>query len=159
MDDVIQLKKGSLRKIGIKDWDGNETGEYIIFDLEDISLPARYQQCIEMHKKNKNYLTMQYTIIDKRPDLKGKKLMSRNEEEKFKILEEFCKREMEALDLILGEGGTKKILAGRKPYYSMFDDIDEALTPIMPKLKMTANDIIKKVKDKYGNNEEKNVLE
>lgn len=158
MDGIIQIKKGNLLRIGIKDWEGNDTGESLIFDLEDISLPLKYQECTEKHKKNKQWLIMTFTAINKKQDVKGKKLLSKNEEEKIKALDEFYLREMEALDLILGKDGTKKMLAGRNPYYSMFEDIDEALAPIMPKLKITADDIISKVKEKYKDNAEKNVL-
>ncbi len=67
---------------------------------------------------------------------------------------------MEALDLFLGQNGTNKLLNGRKPYYSMYEDISEILEPIMPKLKLRADDIVNKIKEKYSNNAtEKNVLE
>ena len=76
------------------------------------------------------------------------------------MLQEFYKREMEALDLFLGQNGTNKLLNGRKPYYSMYEDISEILEPIMPKLKLRADDIVNKIKEKYSNNAtEKNVLE
>ena len=66
---------------------------------------------------------------------------------------------MDALDLFLGEGGTKKLLNGRKPYYSMYDDISEILEPILPKLKLSADSIVKKIKEKYSNTKENDVLE
>ena len=42
----------------------------------------------------------------------------------------------------------------------MYEDINEILEPIMPKLKLRADDIAKKIKDKYSNanNQDKNVL-
>ena len=60
----------------------------------------------------------------------------------------------------MGENGTKKLLNGRNPYYSMYEDINDMLKPILPKLKLRADDIAKKIKDKYSNvnNQEKNVL-
>ena len=66
---------------------------------------------------------------------------------------------MDALDLFLGEGGTKKLLNGRKPYYSMYDDISEMLEPILPKLKLSADSIVEKIKEKYSNTKENDVLE
>ena len=160
MADFIQLKKDNILRIGIKDNDGNDTGEHLEFDMEDINLALRLNECDEKHRKNLEFLRNQFIIIDKKEDKKGKKILSWKEEEKLKVLQEFYKREMEALDLFLGENGTKKLLNGRNPYYSMYEDINDMLKPILPKLKLRADDIAKKIKDKYSNvnNQEKNVL-
>lgn len=161
----IQLKKDNILRIGIKDANGNEIKDkngknvYLEFDIEDVELPLRLSQCEEMHKKNVQYVKMQFIVIDKQEDKKGKKLLSWKEEEKLKILKEFYNREMKALDLFLGKGGTKKLLNGRNPYYSMYDDIGEILEPIMPKLSLRAEDISNKIRNKYSNAKEKNVLE
>ena len=159
-ENFIQLKKDSILRIGIKDSDGNDTGEHLEFDMEDINLAIRLNECDEKHRKNLEFLRNQFIIIDKKEDKKGKKILSWKEEEKLKVLQEFYKREMEALDLFLGENGTKKLLNGRNPYYSMYEDINDMLKPILPKLKLRADDIAKKIKDKYSNvnNQEKNVL-
>ena len=53
------------------------------------------------------------------------------------------------MDLFLGEGGTKKFLNGRNPYFEMWDDISEALEPYMDKMKLTVNDMEKRIKEKY----------
>ena len=159
-ENFIQLKKDSILRFGIKDSDGNDTGEHLEFDMEDINLAIRLNECDEKHRKNLEFLRNQFIIIDKKEDKKGKKILSWKEEEKLKVLQEFYKREMEALDLFLGENGTKKLLNGRNPYYSMYEDINDILKPILPKLKLRADDIAKKIKDKYSNvnNQEKNVL-
>ena len=159
-NDFIQLKKSSILKIGIKDAKGNDTGKHLEFDLEDIELPLRLNECEAKHRKNLEYLRNQFVIIDKKEDKKGKFILSWKEEEKLKILQEFYKREMEALDLFLGQNGTNKLLNGRKPYYSMYEDINDMLVPILPKLKLKADDIANKIKEKYSNKAtEKNVLE
>ena len=160
MADFIQLKKDNILKIGIKDIEGNDTGEHLEFDMEDIELPLRLNECEARHRKNLEFLKMQFVIIDKKEDKKGKFILSWKEEEKLKILQEFYKREMEALDLFLGQNGTNKLLNGRKPYYSMYEDINDMLVPILPKLKLKADDIANKIKEKYSNKAtEKNVLE
>lgn len=159
MKDVIQLKKNEIIKIGIRDAEGNDTGNYLEFDLEDIELPLRANECEVQHRKNLDFLRMQFVIIDKKEDKKGKKLLSWKEEEKLKVLQEFYKREMDALDLFLGKGGTAKLLNGRNPYISMYSDIDEILKPIMPKLKLNADNIMNKIKQKYSNDKEDDVLE
>lgn len=160
MKDVIQLKRDNILKIGINDADGKDTGEHLEFDLEDIELPLKLNECEAKHRKNLEYLKMQFVIIDKKEDKKGKYLLSWKEEEKLKVLKEFYKREMEALDLFLGEGGTEKLLNGRKPYYSMYEDINDILEPILPKIQLKTDNIINDIKKKYSNKQnEKNVLE
>jgi len=156
MEDFIQLKKDNVIRIGIKNYKGEDTGEILEFDLEDIELPLRYQNLIEQHKKNVSYVEHQFVIIDKREDVKGKKLLSRNQEEKIKVLNEFFKREMDVLDMFLGEGKTQMILniMGRKPYLEMFDDIAEALQPILPIFEKVYEDTDKKIKDKYKMNDD-----
>lgn len=158
MDNFIQLKKDNILRIGIKTADGVDTGEHLEFDMEDINLPLRLNECEEQHRKNINDLRMKVLLIDKKEDKKGKKILSWKEEEKIKLFNEFYAKEMDALDLFLGKGGTAKLLNGRKPYYSMYEDISEMLEPILPMLQTSADDIIKKVKEKYGNKKE-DVLE
>jgi len=151
MEDFIQLKKDNIIRIGIKDQNGKDTGKMLEFDMQDIELPLRYQELLEEHKKNVNYVRHQFMIIDKKEDIKGKKILSKNEEEKLKILVEYYKREMTALDLFLGEGKTQMILdiMGRKPYFSMFDDIAEALEPIAPIFEKNLEETQKTIKEKY----------
>ena len=81
-DNTIQLKKSDILRLNIKDEEGNDTGEYLEFDLEDIELPLKYQDLIEKDKKNKELIRNQFIIIEKRQDVKGKKLLSKNEEDK-----------------------------------------------------------------------------
>ena len=154
MENFIQLKKDNILRIGIKTADGKETGEHLEFDLEDIELPLRLNECEVQHRKNVTDLRMKTLIIDKKEDKKGKKLLSWKEEEKIKLFKEFYEKEMQTLDLFLGENGTKKLLNGRKPYYSMYEDINEMLGPILPLLKVNAHKIVEDVKKKYAKKEE-----
>ena len=154
MADFIQLKKSNILRIGIKDENGNDTGEHLEFDMEDIDLPIKLNECEKTHRKNVSFIRNQFIIIDKKEDKKGKQLLSWKEEEKLKYLKEFYKREMEALDLFLGKDGTKKMLNGRNPYYSMYEDIIEMLEPKLPKLAMRTDDIIKQIKNKYSGKDE-----
>ena len=82
----ITLGKDDVLRLAIKDYEGNDIGEYLEFDFEDIELPLRYQELMEQDKKNRSYLQKQLLIIDKRQDVKGHKLMSKNEEDKIKAL-------------------------------------------------------------------------
>lgn len=121
-------------------------------------MPLRINQCELEHRKNVQNLHAQMLIIDKKQDKKGKQLLSWKEEEKIKAFNEFYKKEIKSLDLFLGEGGTAKLLNGRKPYYSMYEDISDVLEPILPKIKERTIDITDRIKEKY-NNKKSDVIE
>lgn len=153
----IQLKESeSIVKIGIKDPEGKDTGVTITFDLEDFDLPLNMNKSDAMHKKNEESLKYAFMIIDKKEDKTGKFLLSWKEEEKIKELKSFYEKEIKALDLLIGEGKTREILnaMGRKPYYTMFNDIMELLDPELPVIDQTADKLIDKIKDKYHISEE-----
>ena len=151
--EYIQLKKDDILRVGIKDANGKDTGEHLEFDLEDIELPLRIEEAMEKHKRNMEELQKRKFILDKNKDNK------RNDMETLKLMKEFFVKEEKTLDLFLGKGGTKKMLNGRKYYYTMFDDIIEMLDPIFPLIEERAGKIADKIKNKYGNKEEEEVLE
>lgn len=156
MNEYIQLKTRNTLKIGIKDEFGKEKKDengnllYIEFDLEDIELPLKYNKCEFLIRKAKQDLKFDLLIINKRQDVKGKYLLSKNEEEKIKATKKYYKTMEEAMNLFLGEGAVDKIF-GKKRYYEMFDDLAEQLEPIMPMLSDNLANITKKVTEKYKN--------
>ena len=160
MEEYIKLKKDSIIKIGIRDSEGNDTGEHLEFDLEDIDLAFKLNDCAKMHDENVKELKRTYAVIEKKKDVKKKNsIMSVNTEAKIKALKEFYVKEEKALDLFLGEGGTKKLLNGRSPYYTMYDDISEMIEPIVPLLSKNAKSIEDRIKEKYKpNKKEDNIL-
>lgn len=154
--DYIKIKENKdIFRLGIIDEKGNivkdEKGEEVCleFDLADIELPLRYNRCINEVNNAKRKLKNQLVIIDKKQDHKGKQLLSANEEAKVKALQQFYKEMENAMDLFLGQGGTQKYLNGRKPYWTMFEDLNEAIEPYMDKLQLTVKDMEKRIKDKY----------
>ena len=156
----IGLRNDNILKLEIVDELGNSTGEYLEFDLEDITLPFKYQEIIERLKKSRNNLKNQFTIIEKKQDHKGKKLMSSNEEEKLKALNNFYKEQVEIYNIFLGKNGVQKLLNGRKLRWTTLSEIDELIEKqIAPQLNVTMNDITKKIKSKYSSKKEDNVLE
>lgn len=163
IDNTIQkigLKNENLLKLEIVDEKGNSTGEFLEFDLEDIELPFKYQEIIERLKKSRQNLKNQFTIIEKKQDHKGKKLISSNEEEKLKALNNFYKEQVEIYNIFLGENGVQKLLNGRKLRWTTLNEIDELIEKqIAPQLNVTMDDITKKIKSKYSNKKEDNVLE
>ena len=151
IDNVIKLNKDSVFRLGIQTSDGKDTGEFLEFQLDDIELPLRYQELIEKDKKNKERLKNQMLIIDRREDVKGKKLLSKNEEDKIKALNEFFIKEVEVYNMFLGARGVEKLLNGRKFTWTTLQEIDEIIEKqIAPHLDMNMENITKKVKEKYS---------
>lgn len=149
-DNFIQLEKDTVLRLGIKTDDGKDTGEYLEFDLEDIEMPLKYQDMLEKDKKNKERLKNQVLIIDRRQDVKGKKLLSKNEEDKIKALNDFFKKEVEIYNIFLGENGVQKLLNGRKIGWTTLQEIDNIIEKqISPHLNMTMQNITDKIKEKY----------
>ncbi len=159
-DNKIQLKNENILKLEIYTDQGEETGDFLEFDLEDIELPFKYQEIIDRLKKSRNKIKNQFAIIDKKEDHKGKKLLSSNEEAKLRTLNDFYKEQAEIYNIFLGENGVEKLLHGRKMRWTTLMEIDEIIEKqIAPKLNATMEDITKKIKSKYSNKEEDNILE
>lgn len=156
-ENFIQLNKSDVLRLKIRTDEGKDTGEYLEFQLDDIELPLRYQELIEKDKKNKENLRNQMLIIDRRQDVKGKKLLSKNEEDKIKALNEFFIKEIEVYNMFLGARGVEKLLNGRKFTWTTLQEIDEIIEKqIVPHLDVNMENITNKVKEKYGQALKKN---
>ena len=158
-NNYIQLKKDNILRLGIKDSEGNDTGNVLEFDLEDASLLLRYQELVEKEKKNRIWLNNQFLIIDKKQDHKGKKLLSSNEQAKLESINEFFKREKEVLDMFLGEGGTDKLLNGRKMGWTSLQEINDiVVNQISPYIDKSMDNLTNKVKELYKDSTENDVI-
>ena len=160
-DNVIKLNDSDVLTLKIQTKDGEFTGEELTFYLEDIELPLKYQKMLEKDKKNKEYLRNQLVIIDKRQDVKGKKLLSKNEEDKIRALNDFFNKEVEVYNMFLGNNGVQKLLNGRKLGWTTLQEIDDIIDKqISPYIDIDMERITNKVKEKYGQAVErsKNVL-
>ena len=93
-NNIIKLNNDNILRLRIQTSDGKDTGECLEFQLDDIELPLKYQELVEKEKKNREYLKNQFVIIDRRQDVKGKKLLTKNEEDKIKLIKEFFEKEM-----------------------------------------------------------------
>ena len=117
-------------------------------------LPLKYQQLLEKHKKNKQWIINQETIINKREDVKGKKLLSKNEEDMMIAYKQFYDKETEIYNEFLGENGVQKLLNGRAMGWTRLQEIDNIInTQIVPKLDISKEKIIDKIKSTYGSND------
>ena len=151
MENFIKLNKDDVLRLGIKTSDDKDTGEFLEFDLSDIELPLRYQELLEKDKKSKEYLKNDFFMIDKRQDVKGKKLLSKNEEDKIKAINEFFKRETEIYNMFLGGNGVQKLLNGRKLGWTSLQEIDEIIEKqIVPYLDLNMKSVQEKIKQKYS---------
>lgn len=155
MEYISLNKRKDILQLGFKDKDGNVVKDkngnevFIEFDLGDIELPLKYNKCTNQIEQARKNLKAQFIIIDKKQDHKGKQLLSSNEVEKVKAMKQFYKDMEVAMDLFLGQGGTRKFLNGSNPYWEMWDDIDEMLKPYYDKLKLTVTDMTNRIKEKY----------
>ena len=152
MENYIQFKENEdISKLRNRDEKGKDTGEMLVFNLQDIDLPLRLQQMEEEDKKNRANLRNQFVIIDKKEDHKGKKLFSAKEEAKIKAMQEFYKKEIDIYNLFLGERGVQKLLNGRELSWNTLEEIDEIIEKaIQPKLQINADSIKEKIAKKYS---------
>ena len=162
MENYIKVEKKDIFRLGIADENGNpkldENGKevYLEFDLADIELPLKLNKCELMIRNAQSKLKDRIVIINKKEDKKGKMLLSSNEEERIRALKEYYDSMEKAIDLFIGEGGTKKVFGNRR-YWEMYEDLSEMLKPFLPKLKLSINDMTDRIKNKY-NVKEDNVL-
>lgn len=150
-NNTIKLNNSDVLTLKIQTQDGKDTGECLQFQLDDIELPLRYQELLEKDKKNKEHLRNQMLIIERRQDVKGKKLLSKNEEDKIKALNEFFNKEVEVYNMFLGENGVQKLLNGRRLGWTTLEEIDKIIEEqIQPHLDLSMKNITDKIKEKYG---------
>ena len=151
-DNVIKIKKNeNILRLNIVTEEGNKTGEYLEFNLGDIELPLRYQELVEKDKKNKEWLRNQFLIIEKRQDVKGKELLSKNDKDKLKALNEYIKKEVDVYNMFLGENGVEKLLNGQKITWDTLVDVDNIISEqIAPYINVNMETIAQKIKDKYS---------
>jgi len=152
-ENYIQLQKNDVLKLRIRDAEGNDTGNCLEFDLEDIELLPKYQELVDKDRKNRNYLSNQFKILEKKKDYKKKnELLSYKQKEQVRMLQEFYRKEVEVYNMFLGEQGVEKLLNGRKLNWNTLAEIDEIIEKaILPKLEITEKSIKDKIIKKYTN--------
>lgn len=158
-ENKIQLNEDNVLRIKIETSDGKDTGEELVFDLEDIELPLKYQEIQERAKKSKKKLENQLKIIKDRPDIKGKKLLTKNEEDSIKALNEFFNEQVEIYNIFLGENGVQKLLHGKRLGWTSLKKIDDIISEqIMPLLDVYMKDMSEDIIKKYKTDTQEDVL-
>jgi len=159
MEYITLKERTGLKRFGIRTQDGKDTGEYIEIDIEDLELPLKANQCQVKHIENFKKLKEKLAELSTQEDTKNdNEIISSKEKALLEAYKEFYEAEEQALDQFLGEGATKKLLGGRKPYVTMYDDINEYLEQIVPILKDAQKNLETKIKTKYKVETEDNIL-
>lgn len=151
--DYITLDKGSIQRFYIRTNDGEATGEYIDIDPEDIDFQFRANDCQIQHQKNVDELTKRIEEIEATCNKEGE-FPTERDIARREACKEFMEKEEKTIDDFIGEGTTRKILNGRKPYIWMFNDIIDTLSQIAPTLKDTSKKITEEIRGKYKKNKE-----
>jgi len=158
MEKIIKLEKDDILRLPIYTSEGNPTGEVLEFDLKDIELPIKYQELIERDKKNRDNLQKQFLIIDKKEDVNDGGILSRNEKEKLKLVQEFLKEEVKIYNLFLGENGVEKLLNGSKLRWDSLKMIDKIIEEqIVPHLDFSIERMNEQIKEKYGEEKQEEI--
>ena len=147
------MEKIRVEKKNIYTIEVNDNGDTIEFDLKDIGLNFKLLRALREIDRIQDYMKKELYIINKRQDVKGK-YMSKNEEDTLRLCDKCFKDMRNAMDMFLGEGACQKIFGDRN-YIEMFDDLMEQLKPHLEKMKISYNDIKKRIENKYSNKNEK----
>ncbi len=122
----------------------NDKGEYIEFDLTDITLPSKIIRATE-----------ELTKIHKAHNKDKEKIVQENKEDISKmnnlLIEHelnVCKKMRNIFDSFLGDGACQKIF-GDKNNYGMFENLMDALEPHFKKMEIKMEKAKKKLIDKY----------
>lgn len=128
----------------------NDNGDTIEFDLVDIELPFKADKAFREIDRISGELQAKLVIIDKKQDhpIKGS-AMTANEEARLNAYREAFVGMRAAMDCFLGKGACQKIFGDRN-YLEMYTDLAEALAPHMEKMQLNVEGIRKRIKDKYG---------
>lgn len=136
------MEKLILNKTDTYKLEVNDNGDYIEFDLTDLSLPKKIMEASEnLERINNEYLT-ELSKIEER--YKGDKISITKET--ILLEESKCLQMRKEFDSFLGEGACQKIF-GDINRYGMFEELFEGLEPHFAKMKIN----IKKVKEKLVN--------
>ena len=128
----------------------NDKGETIEFDLVDVELPFKCEKAWAEVNNISKELQAQLVIISKQENTKQNgKLMTTKEEKTIEAYRKAFREMRVAMDGFLGDGACQKIFGDRN-YLEMYTDLAEALAPHMEKMQLNSEGIRKRIKDKYG---------
>lgn len=151
--EALKIDRKDIYRIPVVDIYGNDNGDYLEFDLQDISLPFRCLKSLEEVEKIKKQTQRKEATILNRPNVQGK-YISKNAEDILKLWEKAFKDMRQAMDLFLGEGACEKIFKD-KNYIKMYDDLSKVLDPYIDEMGLSFEKAKKQIVEKYGNKNKK----
>ena len=160
MKNTIRLEEDDTLQFEITDKDGNPTGEFLEFNMDDISLPLRYRDLIFKSRENRKNFKKDMTIINKKQDVQDKDdPMTRNELEIINLSQKYLNKEVEIYNMFLGENGVQKLLNGKPLGWDSLNKIDKLIEnqiqPIIEKHLKTMEEMIEK---KYSPEKEEELI-
>lgn len=152
MKNTIKLDEDETLQFEITDSKGNPTGEYLEFNMDDISLPLKYRDVMMKDKANRDWYKKELIIINKRQDSQEKgDPLTKNQIDILKTNEEFFKKEADIYNIFLGENGVQKLLNGRPLGWESLEKIGKLITEqIVPTLDKHTKSMEDMIKAKYG---------
>lgn len=152
----IRVKSKDLFRIEV-----NDNGEFIQFDLSDVSLNFRCYEAIDrINKIKKDVIEKERELLEKISKENIEDYDTEAKREYAKLQNDTFNRMREAMDYFLGEGACQKIF-GNYNNFDMFDLlIEEFEKPrkelngqsYFDKMKITSNNVQQRLMEKYSKN-------
>ena len=165
MGNSIRVKSASEYIIEV-----NDQGETISFDMQDTGLTSKMMRSFDKIDAISKEYTEKAAEIDAREDepystveveelneetkkleKKTKVLVTKNQYDGSKLIDDFYSEARSAMDVFLGTGACQKIF-GDKNYFSMFNDLMEQLEPHFKKMGINAEKLKKSAALKHAPN-------
>lgn len=146
--EALKIKRDDIYRIPVVDIYGNDNGDFLEFDLQDISLTFRCIKSLEEVEKIKKETEAKELEILSRENEEGK-YISKNAEDILKMWEKAFVDMRKAMDLFLGEGACEKIFKD-KNYINMYDDLSQVLDPYIEEMGLSFDKAKNQIKDKYS---------
>lgn len=143
------MEKLNLKKENTYEIEVGDKGETIVFHMDDLELPFKWNDAfLECQKMTEN-LKRQIKVIEKKEN-KPHGLLTTQDEEVRKLYKKTFSQMRTIMDGILGKGGCQKIF-GDNNYLSMFNDLFDALQPHFEKMGLSMGESVEAIEKKYGN--------
>lgn len=143
------MEKLNLKKENTYEIEVGDKGETIVFHMDDLELPFKWNDAfLECQKMTEN-LKRQIKVIEKKEN-KPYGLLTTQDEEVRKLYKKTFSQMRTIMDGILGKGGCQKIF-GDNNYLSMFNDLFDALQPHFEKMGLSMGASVEAIEKKYGN--------
>ncbi len=145
----------------------NDNGDTISFDTSDIGLTSRLYDTFDQLDKLAREYEVKAAELDAREDkprstvevehedgtMEHKTLITQNQYDGTKMMDDYYRDARAALDIFLGEGACQKIF-GDKNYYTMFEDLTQQLKPHFEKMGLSAQKLKANAVKKHSPNRE-----